>query len=505
MLNSIRIYRIFAIAFILLLQFKIETNAQHRGDNLSFQGLNEINGIGVKAAAMGNADIANLGDLSSIFSNPAGLAEIKNYKISFSANSFEKKWWENQDYRPNRQFTNLSFYLDGLYIPNSENNGKWDYDAFFKDSTYIINDPALGLDPYSEEAANWKKSEKDFILNNIALAVPLNVSDFSFVLSAAFSQQNNILDFDRNTTYLDPHIGYNGYGPLEERVTSADDTVTVNWYDYTRAKKGDIKQIAFAVSSEITDYLNLGLGVNVLYGESDDFYSLNKIGYFNLIGGANKFKFSYDTLNTSVIGLSKYSALNLSLGAIVKLNRINIGFKINTPHTIKKEWEYETVSSNSDTSSSNIIKGTDELELPLTYTIGISFNPIDNFRLAFEIEKANYSTAEFNLVYPDTSLKSWANQTFFRFGIEYTVYDFITLLAGYRNKTELFIPDGAAIKDKGPNETTYSFGVSLDLDFGRFDFAYETRKMNYIDSYFSNTNYNTQTYSNLLFGYTFTF
>ena len=76
-----------------------------------------------------------------------------------------------------------------------------------------------------------------------------------------------------------------------------------------------------ALSSQITDYLNLGFGVNILSGESDDFYSLNKIGYFDLIGGANSFQYSYDTLNTSISGTSKYSGMNLSIGAIVKLKR----------------------------------------------------------------------------------------------------------------------------------------------------------------------------------------
>ena len=247
----------------------------------------------------------------------------------------------------------MPFYLDGLYVPNPKNNGKWDYDVFFKDSTYLVNDPEFGLDPYSEEASIWKNKENDFILNNIALAIPFNVSEYSFVLSGAYSQQNNILDYDRNNTYLDPHIGSNGYGPIEERVTSAEDTVRVNWYDYTRAKKGDLKQIAIALSSQVTDYLSLGFGVNILSGESDDIYSLNKVGYFDLIGGANSFKYSYDTLNTSVAGTSKYSGMNFSLGAVLKLNRINVGVKINTPYTLDNEWNYKSVSSDNDTSSVN--------------------------------------------------------------------------------------------------------------------------------------------------------
>ncbi len=504
MLNSRKIYQSIVLVTSLFLITNFGIQAQRRGDKLLFQGLDHVNGIGVKAAAMGGVDVANIGDLSSIFGNTAGLAGIKSFQISLSANSFENKWRENQDYRPNRQFANLSFYLDGLYVPNPENNGKWDYDAFFEDSTYIIGDPALGLDPYSEEAALWEKTENDFVFNNIALALPINISDFSFVLSAAFSRQNNILDFDRNTTYLDPHIGSNGYGQIEERVTSAEDTVTVNWYDHTRAKNGDLKQIAFAISSQVSDYLNLGLGVNVLSGESDDFYSLNKVGYFDLIGGANSFRFSYDTLNTSTKGVSKYSGFNLNLGAIVKLNRINIGVRVNAPYTLEREWNYQTVTADTDTSSLTNLQGTDELEVPMTYAFGISFNPIDEFRVGFELEKTNYSKAEFNLANADSSSNDWADQTIIKLGAEYNIYDFITLLAGYRNKTELFVPDGAAIKDRGPNAISYTFGVSLDFDFGRFDFAYETRTMKYFDSYFSNTNYNTQTYTNFLFGYTIT-
>lgn len=502
MLNFINFYQTLTKIFTLILLLGITLLGQHRGDKLSFQGLNDVNGTGVKAAAMGGADVANVGDLSSIFSNPAGLASIKNYKISINANTFKKKWWENQDYRPNRQFTNLSFILDGLYIPNPENNGKWDYDAFFDDSTYTVKDPALGLDPYSEEASVWKNIESDFIFNNLAFAIPFEIEEIPVVISGAYSQQNNIIDYDRNTTYLDPHIGFNGYAPVEERVTSAEDSVRVNWFDYMRAKKGDLKQITAAVSSELTDYLNLGFGVNIISGESDDIYSLNKIGYFDLIGGANSFQYSYDTLNTNIQGTSKYNGMNFSIGATFKVNRINFGVRINTPFTMEREWNYRSVVFNPDSSKTNNLNGVDEVKLPTTYAIGISFNPIDEFRVAFDLEKANYSKAEFTIENPDSNSKSWADQTIIRAGVEYTILDIITILAGYRNKTELFIPDGAAIKDSGPNATTYSIGLSLNIDMVRLDVAYESRSMKYYDSYFSNTNYNTQTYSNLLFGCT---
>ncbi len=82
MLYFKKLYHIFS-AIICLLIISNSVFGQHRGDNLSFQGLDEINATGVKAAAMGGADVANTGDLSSIFSNPAGLADISTYKIIF--------------------------------------------------------------------------------------------------------------------------------------------------------------------------------------------------------------------------------------------------------------------------------------------------------------------------------------------------------------------------------------------------------------------------------------
>ena len=129
--------------------------AQHRGDNLSFQGLPLQSDIAVKSTAMGGAYTSISGDLNSIYYNPAGLADINEFQISVGANSYSKLWRENQAYRPNRMFWTMAFYLDGLYTPDPANNGIWDYELA-QDSTYIVNPPQLGKEPFSEEAADWQ-------------------------------------------------------------------------------------------------------------------------------------------------------------------------------------------------------------------------------------------------------------------------------------------------------------------------------------------------------------
>ncbi len=172
---------------------------------------------------------------------------------------------------------------------------------------------------------------------------------------------------------------------------------------------------------------------------------------------------------------------------------------------MKRDWSnVRTISDSSGTKSENL-SGVDEIKLPVGYSFGLSFNPVDEFTIAFDLEKSSYSKSEVTLAAPDSNFRNLTDQTIIRVGAEYKVNDFLSILAGYRNTSALFVPDGAAITDEGPSSTNYSGGLSLNFFFGRFDFAYERRIMKYFDSYFSNTNYVTETYNNFLFGYTFTF
>ena len=492
------------ITILLFLLNCAQIYSQHRGDGLSFQGFDQINGIGVKVEAMGGANLALFGDVSAIFNNPAGLSGISGYQISLSANSFEKNWRENQDYRPNRQFATLPFYLEGYYIPDTKNNGRFDNQTFFTDSNYAIIDPKLGLEPYSDEAADWKRKKSDFSFNNIALAIPFEIFDRQFVAAGAYNKRYDVLDYDRNQTYLDPHIGFAGYGGLITRVTSAEDSVRVNWYDYIRSREGGIEQINIALAADVTEFLKIGLGVNISSGEINDYNSLDKIGYFDLLGGANRFKFSYDSTSNVIQGTSKFTSTSFNIGAILVLNRFNLAIKLTPPYTLKRDWNNTQTNSDSGGTKSENLSGVDEIKLPIGYSFGLSFNPVDEFTIAFDLEKSNYSKSEVTLAAPDSNFRNLADQTIIRVGAEYKATEFLSILAGYRNTSALFVPDGAAITDEGPNSTNYSAGLSLNFFFGRFDFAYERRIMKYFDSYFSNTNYVTETYNNFLFGYTFT-
>jgi long-subunit fatty acid transport protein len=498
-------YKRVVLLLFVFIYSALQVNAQHRGDNLAFQGVDNFQEFGVKAAAMGGAVSSLNGNISSIAYNTAGLATIDKLNFYISGFSNNMSWTENQNYRPNRFFVNLPFYLEGYYTPLPEENGMFDYERVWTadgniDSSYILTLPDMGLDPFSEEAADWKKEVTNSGLNNVAAAIPFELSGHKFVVAAAYNRVINIDDYDVNETYLDPHIGYLQYGDVP-RVDGVD-TLIMNWDVYHRERAGKIDNLSFAVAYDISKELKVGLGFKSSFGDSKDYWSLNRVGYFDLVR-QQRFRFSYDTLNTASRGESKFSSTSFNLGFQADLDEFKIGIRVDLPYTLKREWDYTYLYEDADSSASRSMSGTDEVKYPAIFTFGASFQPVENFILAIDYEYAPLSSAEFSLAREDSTFRQWTDKHTFRVGAEFKPWDFLSLLAGYRNIPAAFIPDGAAIKDAGPKANSYTFGVSVETVFGIVDLSYELRTMRYYDSYYSNTNYNTIDFSSLLFGYTF--
>lgn len=484
---------------ISLLLFNCLAISQHRGDNLSFQGLPLQDGAGVKSAALANAYTSRSGDVNSIFSNPAGLADIQKFQFTIAANSTNRSWRENQAYRPNRMFWTLAFYLEGLYIPDPANNGVWDYELA-KDTSYVVREPETGLDPYSEEAADWQEKLDDAGLNNFALAFPFKISNQSFVISAAYSH-NSVSDFDRNDTYLDPHIGFDEYGIVERVVT---DTAHFSWSEFERKRTGDAHNYSAAVAYKFKDKLNIGIGFTQFSSKTDDFQLLSRVGSFD-IANNNRFRFSYDTLNVKTNGTSEFSANRWNVGFQYKLNRIQLGMDIIAPYTVTRDWSTTVTTTDAVNESSIEKSGQDKFEIPASYALGASITPVDQFIISLDYSLAKYSDGTFEISSDDTTHRDWADQSILSLGIEYRPFKFLSLLAGYSNITEVFVPDGAAIKDRGPAATIYTLGASIQLQqWGRLDIAYQMKRLKYYDSYFSNTNYVYESGNNVMVGYTFT-
>lgn len=479
-----------------------DTFAQHRGDNLSFQGLTYKENFDARSSAMAGALTAVAGDISSLFYNTAGLARIDKFQISVNAGQYNRHWRENQNYYADRQFTTLPFYLEGLYIPLPENSGRWDYELYKDTTGYLLNEPELGLDPYDEKAAQWKNNLDDFGLKNISVAFPFSLGERKIVVAASY-YRNSINDFDRNQTFLSPMVTSYDYETDFKRIVNGVDTLNVKWSRFLRQRTGTMNNIIAGISNELFKNVMIGVGVKIQNGESDDYLSLARYGDLHLIN-QQRFKFYFVDANKIVSGTSKYSSTAFNVGAMVELNKLKLGVKVDLPYTISREWNYSTVETGETNSSINASMK-DEAEMPAVYNFGASFQPVDDLLISFNYEYAPYSKAKFKFAAPDTTFRQWVDQTTIAFGLEYKMFDFLSVLGGYRSVPEVFIPDGAAIKDRGPLTDSYNIGLSIYTFLGRVDLAYEYRRMKYYDSYYSNANYNFESNSSMVVGFTYMF
>ena len=218
-----------------------------------------------------------------------------------------------------------------------------------------------------------------------------------------FSRKINIEDFDRNDTYLDPHPGFFEYGEIGK--VNGVDTLVLNWSEYLRQRSGSVNNIAAAASYKLNEYINLGLGFNYQWGNSDDYQSLTRVGVFDLIR-ENRFRFSYVDAVTQQVGTSDFKWTDLYAGVQLNLDHFSLGVKVNLPYTITRDWQISTTSADSISSNTISTSGSDKLKIPAKYTFGAAFAPLDNFLISVDYEYQPLSDAEYELNVPDNTIRS---------------------------------------------------------------------------------------------------
>lgn len=482
-------------------------SAQNRGNNPAFQGFGNVSEFSARALGMGGAFTSMNGTVDALFYNAAGLATIDKFQVSLGMSSTSRKWTENQVYNANRYFVTLPFYMERLYVPDPSTNGMYDRDVFYAglvDSSYIVNLPKTGDEPYGDDAAEWKKELDASGISNFSLALPLTVMEKNVVVGLSYNNRNDLFDFDKNETYLDPHPGYIEYN-MPNIIEDPSDSTIVNWYDFTRQRDGSIAEFQGAVGVDLTDVVKLGLSLNYFFGETDDMMMLNKVGYFNLID-QNLFRWSYDTLDVMTKGTSTFSGMKSELGLQLVFDAFSFGLNLRMPYTVTREWNYKITSVDTNGTFNSSQKGEDEMKVPFSYALGVNFHPNEKFTFSIDYDLRKYSDNEWTLASKDTTHNDWVDQHILRFGIEYSPIEMVDLRAGYRSIPQVFVPDGAAFRDKGPEATAYTLGLGLNFGkFGSLNAAWEYRLLKYSDIYFSNTNYCKEETTNIIIGYVYNF
>ena len=63
-------------------------------------------------------------------------------------------------------------------------------------------------------------------------------------------------DFDRNTTYLDPHMGYSQYNDLTR--LEKNDTTNIKWYNFERERNGMADILTMGIGYDYSDNISVG-------------------------------------------------------------------------------------------------------------------------------------------------------------------------------------------------------------------------------------------------------
>jgi len=242
-----------------------------------------------------------------------------------------------------------------------------------------------------------------------------------------------------------------------------------------------------------------------LYGESDDHLEMDKMGYF-LFPTTDNFAFTYDTMIVAQSGNSTYSGSSTKLGVLFNYEQFDLGFCITIPYTITREWDYKIEFFEIDTIITTNINGQDQMDLPITIALGAKIEPKNRLSISFDIGFNPYSHTNFSytdtsfnhtIIQLDTTRLNWVDQTTVGIGMKYGITPGISLMTGYRSVPEVFIPNRAAFRHKGPEMESVSAGISVDFPFGQIDLAYEYRFLKYFDSWETNLNYVLKTENHL--------
>jgi long-subunit fatty acid transport protein len=296
--------------------------------------------------------------------------------------------------------------------------------------------------------------------------------------------------------------------PDPKIITKPIDTVSAQWYQYIRERKGTVYGITPGVAVPLFPGLTLGGSATILTGSSDDNEQRVERGHIYLATNnkatANDFMLDTAYYQQSKVGTSSYSGKIFTVGLMFQQDRYSIGVTVKPSYTLTRSWDRDVnsldttkkpfpVRVDSLTRRSYHESGQEDLKFPMAYSLGIVLTPTDKWTIAFDYEVRNLADMELTSSMSDSVSHPWvSNSATMRFGAEYRVSDMLALRGGYREDIQAFSPDGSAVIDEPARGGIYSLGAGFTIGNILIDLAYEYSVLKYQDIYQSNVNYNAR-------------
>lgn len=317
--------------------------------------MQDFQGGGARAMAMGGAFIAISDDGTAVSWNPAGLFQREN---PFEQPVMSLSW---------RSFGNTSEF---------QNHGFGTSQLFKADDNF---------------------ADIDFV----SLLAPLQIKGHTFVLSGAYSrlgeEAENTAVSIRDSTYY--------WRPGEDRTGKKTDSlegILRPWnYDYNYYHHTAINTINVGFGTRLYDRVSFGLAINV-YGGKGVGTGRQVIEEDSLVVRADGNQRGNLQFLRGITDSTHYSGVYFTAGFQYVVDKFRSGLVIRTPHTLKEDIDittYDTLVENSIPTPGNGIFSDNhvfEIDMPLVIQLGAAYQATESLLLACDLEFRNSSSDKIN-------------------------------------------------------------------------------------------------------------
>jgi len=297
--------------FLMLMLTATITRAQDPTDALRYSWLTP--GGTARSQAIGSATTALGGDLSALFTNPAGLGFYKTGEIvitpGYSLNSAKSGYLgtEQKDSKNNMNYGTMGMVFAG----GGSRNGAWKNFSFGLGVNRLANfNGSTYLKGYNNKSSYSEKYLEELISNNVT---DPNTAASGYPYGSSLAFNTYLVD-----TVQGPGGSISGYRSLATPQTGVNQEERIK-------TSGGIADYSLGFAGNLHDkfYVGASLGVTLLkynrdklYTETDATKNLNNFNYFT----------SGETLKT------EGSGINLRLGMIYKpVDNLRLGLSFQTP------------------------------------------------------------------------------------------------------------------------------------------------------------------------------
>lgn len=412
--------------------------------------------------ALGGAQVALGADISSAYSNPAGLGffnkSVFTFTPSFSFQDSETSFLNTntKTFKNNFHFSNL-----GVVFKNSRNK-----EGKFKGGTFGISINRINdfSNEYRYEGVNAQNSIVDSYIERAGTTNPDNLTANSFEAIAYEHFLIDLADYDSPTDYLispegviTPNEGdgtFEGYGSLFGNIAQSTPR-----QEGTSKTSGSQYQWNFSYGANYDDliYFGAGLGIQTIRYDRDRTYIESD---FRLSDGSNDDVINQIRIddNLSITGIG----VNATFGLIARPTdflRLGVSYVTPTSHNISSESTYDfvtdwnsfysyalptdTVTLETITTQGNLVISDYNLRSPSRLNTGLALFLGKKGFISGDVEFVNYGNAqikatEFSPTADNRTISNlYTNTVNYRLGGEFR-FDMFRLRAGYSYEGDPF-------------------------------------------------------------------